>query len=83
MTDGKIRSPPGSPSEVPKAAVAGDGATGAVFVVHDSAVERRAVRLGAVNGDAIAISSGLSAGERVAIGDLARLKDGTVIEIEP
>ena len=68
---------------VPKAAVAGDGATGAVFVVHDSAVERRAVRLGAVNGDAIAISSGLSAGERVAIGDLARLKDGTVIEIEP
>ena len=39
-------------------------------------VERRAVRLGAGSGDSVTVLSGLTAGERVAVGDFARLKDG-------
>jgi multidrug efflux pump subunit AcrA (membrane-fusion protein) len=54
-----------------------------VFVVHDSTVERRAVRLGAASGDRVVVLAGVSPGERVAVGDLGRLKDGADIHIEP
>jgi RND family efflux transporter MFP subunit len=67
---------------LPSNAVQGSGATGAVFVVHDDTVERRAVRLGAGSGDSITILSGLAAGERVAVGDLTQLKDGAKIRVE-
>ena len=67
---------------LPSNAVQGSGATGAVFVVHDDTVERRAVRLGAGSGDSITILSGLAAGERVAVGDLSQLKDGAKIRVE-
>jgi RND family efflux transporter MFP subunit len=77
---------PGSKAAVgvnlPSNAVQGSGATGAVFVVHDDTVERRAVRLGAGSGDSITILSGLAAGERVAVGDLNQLKDGAKIRVE-
>jgi multidrug efflux pump subunit AcrA (membrane-fusion protein) len=68
---------------LPSAAVQSSGSDGIVFVVHDSTVERRAVRLGAANGDRIAVLAGLSPGERVAIGDFSRLRDGAQIHIEP
>jgi RND family efflux transporter MFP subunit len=67
---------------LPSNAVQGSGATGAVFVVHDDTVERRAVRLGAGTSDRITILSGLAAGERVAVGDFTQLKDGAKIRVE-
>ena len=42
-----------------------------------------AVRLGARNTDGQTVLSGLSAGERVAIGDFSKLKDGAKVKIEP
>jgi RND family efflux transporter MFP subunit len=66
---------------VPAEAVQGTGDTGTVFVVHDNMVERRTVRLGGRAEDGQTILAGLSAGERVAIGDLSKLGDGTKIRV--
>ena len=56
---------------------------GVVYVIRsDDTVERRAVRLGARGSDGQTVLSGLSAGERVAIGDFARLTDGAKIKVE-
>jgi RND family efflux transporter MFP subunit len=63
-------------------AVQASGDTGVVFVVHGDTVERRAVRLGAGGSDSVTVLSGLAAGESVAVGDFAQLKDGTKIHIE-
>jgi hypothetical protein len=68
---------------LPGNAVQATGSTGVVFVVHESTLERRAVRLGSRSGDEVTVSSGLAAGERVAVGDFAALKDGAKIHIEP
>ncbi|HEY4039683.1 MAG TPA: efflux RND transporter periplasmic adaptor subunit [Burkholderiaceae bacterium] len=68
---------------LPQAAV-GPGAsdtTGTVYVLHDATVERRVVRLGAREGDIRIVLAGVSAGERVAIGDFATLADGARIKI--
>src|ERR1700674_4264317 len=60
---------------LPSNAVQGSGAAGTVFVVaHGETVERRAVRLGAGSSDSITVLSGLTAGERVAVGDFNQLK---------
>jgi len=67
---------------LPAEAVQVSGSVGVVFVVHDATVERRAVRLGASSSDRVTVLSGLSPGERVAIGDLAQMKDGGAIHIE-
>lgn len=68
---------------LPSNAVQGSGATGTVFVVaHGETLERRAVRLGAGSSDSITILSGLTAGERVAVGDFNQLKDGAKIRVE-
>ena len=67
---------------LPGNAVQGSGTTGAVFVVRGDTVERRQVRLGAGSGDTITILSGLTAGERVAVGDFTQLKDGAKIRVE-
>jgi len=56
---------------------------GVVYVIRsDDTVERRAVRLGARGSDGQTVLSGLSAGERVAIGDFAKLADGAKIKVE-
>jgi RND family efflux transporter MFP subunit len=68
---------------LPAGAVAGSGATGTVFVVHDDHVERRAVRLGARSGADIGVIAGIAPGTRIAIGDFSALRDGTKIRIEP
>jgi membrane fusion protein (multidrug efflux system) len=68
---------------LPRGAVLSSGTTGVVFVVHDSTVERRAVKLGQADGDRIVVSAGVTPGERVAIGDFTQLKDGAEIRIEP
>jgi RND family efflux transporter MFP subunit len=68
---------------LPSNAIQGSGASGAVFVLlHGDTVERRAVRLGAGNSDTVTVLSGLSAGERVAVGDFTQLKDGAKIRVE-
>jgi RND family efflux transporter MFP subunit len=67
---------------LPGNAVQGSGATGVVFVVHGDTVERRAVRLGAGSGDNMTVLSGVTAGERIAVGDFNLLKDGAKIRAE-
>jgi RND family efflux transporter MFP subunit len=63
-------------------AVQASGTSGVVFVVRDDTLERRTVRLGASSGDSITVLSGLVAGERVAVGDFAQLKDGAKVRVE-
>jgi RND family efflux transporter MFP subunit len=68
---------------LPAKAVQASGSIGSVFVVREDTVERRAVRLGAGSGDAVTVLSGIAPGERVAVGDLDRLRDGAKIRVEP
>jgi RND family efflux transporter MFP subunit len=67
---------------IPGNAVQISGATGVVFVLRGDVVERRAVRIGVSNSDSATVLSGLAAGERVAIGDFAQLKDGAKVRVE-
>ena len=50
---------------IPRTAVRKDGGHDVVFVVHEDQAERRAVTLGAADGDRVAVVSGLAAGETV------------------
>jgi RND family efflux transporter MFP subunit len=63
-------------------AVQGSGETGVVFVIHDGKVERRTVRLGARNGEEQTVLSGISTGDKLAVGDFALLSDGAKVHIE-
>src|ERR1700676_923003 len=67
---------------VPTSAVQAAGETGVVFVLRGDIVERRAVRIGANSGNNATVLSGLSAGDRVAIGDFTQLKDGAKVRVE-
>jgi RND family efflux transporter MFP subunit len=67
---------------VPVKAVQVSGETGVVFILRGDIVERRAVRLGASSGDNATVLSGLSAGDRVAVGDFTQLKDGAKVRVE-
>jgi RND family efflux transporter MFP subunit len=78
--DGNTKAASGA--TVPANAVQPSGSVGVVFVVHDTTVERRAVRLGASSGERVVVLAGLTPGERVAVGDFTRLKDGARIRIE-
>jgi HlyD family secretion protein len=66
---------------VPAEAVRDEGGTKVVFVIAGDRVERRAVGVGASRGGQVQVTAGLAGGERVAVGDLAKLADGTRIEI--
>jgi RND family efflux transporter MFP subunit len=67
---------------VPQEAVQADGDTGVVFVVADGGVERRTVRLGAQNAAGQVVLAGLTAGTRLARGDLSLLADGARVRVE-
>ena len=56
-------------------------ATGVVYVLHEETLERREVKLGARDGDAQTVLAGLSAGERVAVGDFTKLSDGAHVKV--
>ncbi len=66
---------------VPPAAVRKDGSRDIVFVVHDDAVERRAVTLGDPVDQDVVILSGLAAGERVVVEGPADLADGDLVRV--
>jgi RND family efflux transporter MFP subunit len=78
--DGELQRVPGV--SLPSEAVQVSGPVGVVYVVHDSTVERRAVKLGASSSNQVTVLSGLHPAERVAVGDFARLKDGVRVRIE-
>ena len=65
---------------VPKAAVRTENGTSVVFVVRDDRAERRAVRVGAADGDRIEVVSGINAGERVVVDGPATLADGARVK---
>jgi hypothetical protein len=66
---------------VPADAVQASGETGVVFVLNDDRVERRAVRLGARVAGKQIVLSGVTAGARVAAGDLSQLADGAKVRV--
>jgi RND family efflux transporter MFP subunit len=84
--DAASQTPGGKPAGgvvLPSTAVQGTGTTGVVFVIHDDRVDRRAVRLGASSGDNVTVLSGVTAGEKIAVGDFTQLKDGIKVHIQP
>jgi RND family efflux transporter MFP subunit len=83
-TDGAPATPAAAqqPVLVPTESVQADGDTGVVFVVADGGVERRTVRLGAQNAAGQVVLAGLTAGTRLALGDLSLLADGSRVRVE-
>jgi RND family efflux transporter MFP subunit len=67
---------------VPKAAVRQADGRDVVFVLRDDRVERRAVRVGAAEGDRVEIVSGVTAGEHVVIDGPAELSDGSRVRVQ-
>ena len=68
---------------VPADAVQANGESGVAWVIREDKLERRAVRLGARNGEQLTVLAGLSAGERVAIGDASKFEDGAQVVVQP
>jgi hypothetical protein len=67
---------------IPDGAAPGTGDTRNVFVVRDGKVERRAVRVGAVEGSQIVVLSGLTAGEQVVVNPPADLAEGRQVVVK-
>jgi len=87
LADAPVAAAPGAAPPagvtVPADAVQGaSGETGTVFVLHDDRLERRQVRLGQRSGDSQTVLAGLSAGDRVAVGDLSKLSEETRFKVE-
>jgi RND family efflux transporter MFP subunit len=61
---------------VPKAAIKADGDQSHVFVVSGEVVERRAVRVGGVDGDRLEVIAGLRPGETVVVAPPPELANG-------
>ncbi|MES2758521.1 MAG: efflux RND transporter periplasmic adaptor subunit [Pseudomonadota bacterium] len=73
--------PPPRGVTVPAAAVVKDGDGAVVYVIRGDSVERRTVKLGPVAGASQQILAGLASGERVALGELAKLNDGALVHL--
>ena len=83
LRDEEDAAPTGRPAvQVPKTAVHTDNAQSIVFLVHGNLVERRAVKLGAADGDRIDVAAGLQPGDQVVAPVPPELKDGTRIAIK-
>lgn len=67
---------------IPKSAVRGDGSNSYVFLVHDSKVERRAVRLGTDRGTDVAVMAGVMPGDSLVVSGPPSLQDGDKVEIK-
>jgi len=66
---------------VPTSAVQANGDTGVVYVLTEDHVERRSVRLGSRISAGQIVLSGLTAGARLATGDLEKLSDGAKVRV--
>jgi len=66
---------------IPAEAVKDESGTAVVFVLKGETVERRAVKIGESRGGQVQVLAGLSGGEQVALGELAKLTDGARVEI--
>lgn len=82
----RVRIPMGKPYQalmIPERALATDQNIKFVYVVDDKdAAERRTVELGAQRGELRIVKSGLSAGERVIVKGLQRVRPGQKVEAE-
>jgi HlyD family secretion protein len=67
---------------VPKVAIRKSNGQDIVFVLKESRVERRAVRVGTADGDRVEIVSGVSAGELVVIDGPSELVDGARVRVQ-
>jgi RND family efflux transporter MFP subunit len=67
---------------VPQAAVRTEGGNSFVFVVRQSAVERRAIRTGGTDGDRLEVLAGLSGGDQVVISPPAELAEGMLVTVK-
>lgn len=68
---------------VPRSAVRAEGNSSIVFVITGNGrVERRAVKLGAEQGEKIEAISGLSGGDQVVVSPPAELRDGMKIKVK-
>lgn len=65
---------------VPKAAIRSENGTSIVFVVREDRAERRAVRVGAADGERVEVISGINVGERVVVDGPAALADGARVK---
>ena len=65
---------------VPKNAVRTDSGQSVVFVVKEDRVERRAVKVGAADGEQVEVISGLNSGERIVIDGHNGLADGSRVK---
>lgn len=66
---------------VDAAAIKNDGGAKVVYLIRGDSVERRAVTTGIKRGERVQITAGLSPGDRVALGPLDQLSDGSTIRI--
>jgi RND family efflux transporter MFP subunit len=66
---------------VPQAAVRAEGDNRFVFVVRGEVVERRAVKLGGVDGERVEVLAGVQAGDRVVISPPPDLGDGAMVVV--
>jgi RND family efflux transporter MFP subunit len=80
-----IASPDGVPAapatRIPADTVVDDKGTAIVYVIKGDKVERRAVKLGGKDSQGVQVLAGVSAGERLAAGDLSKLTDGAKVKI--
>ena len=67
---------------VPRSAVREEGGSQVVFVYRDGRVERRAVRLGRVQGNDQEVVAGLSSGEQIVVKGLEGLREGLRVRIQ-
>jgi RND family efflux transporter MFP subunit len=65
---------------IPKSAVQSEGGRSVVFLVRDDRVERRAVTVGAPEGDQVEVVSGLTSGDRIVVDGFDGLADGTRVK---
>jgi RND family efflux transporter MFP subunit len=67
---------------VPKAAVRVDGDQSYAFVVGGDTAERRAVRIGGIDGDRLEVVAGLRPGEVVVVAPPAELSNGAKVQVK-
>jgi len=64
---------------VPKSAIRADNGQSYAFVLANGAVDRRAVKVGGVDGDRLEVLAGLNSGERVIVSPPATLAPGDLV----